>query len=146
MQVVYDACGGITKASEIVGISLETLGHWRSGVSRPPLFPLAALCQAAGRSLDWLATGQELAAGAAAPASAPAHEPALPLLFGVVDIGRLDEAFRDALTRCGIRPSDLGDTNALILLTILLHDAEVKAAQASKSPIGHAKREHLEAG
>ena len=60
------------------------------------------------------------------PAVAAPSKPAAGLLFGQVDPGRLDSAFREALVRCGIQPADLGDTNALMLLTILLHDAAVK--------------------
>lgn len=71
---------------------------------------------------------------------APVAPVAPGLLYRAVDIGRLDAAFREALERCSIAPAELGDTSALMLLTVLLHDAAVKAAQG-RSDVAHAEGE-----
>ena len=66
------------------------------------------------------------AMGMTRPGTPPAGAPARGLLWGVVDPARLNQAFRDALGRTGFDPTELGDTNALMLLTVLLHDAALK--------------------
>ncbi|MBR0650359.1 helix-turn-helix transcriptional regulator [Roseomonas terrae] len=141
LQALFDAAGGISRASRISDVSLETLGHWRDGKSRPAFFPLAALCEATGVSMQWLATGRGPMRDGDADHTVRAATPVKPgLLFGTVDTGRLDEAFKEALARSGIPASEIGDTSALMLLTILLHDAATKASHATKSEGSSASR------
>lgn len=54
-----DALGGLRRAAEIAGTSDETLANWRDGKTRPTFFGLLALAQAAGRDLNWIATGEQ---------------------------------------------------------------------------------------
>tara|TARA_A100001391_G_scaffold190095_1_gene162130 strand:+ start:179 stop:631 length:453 start_codon:yes stop_codon:yes gene_type:complete len=52
--------GGLKNASGVAGVSHDTLANWRDGRTEPRLFGLQAMCRAAGRSLDWLASGTEV--------------------------------------------------------------------------------------
>lgn len=46
-------------AAKIAGIDTETLSRWFKGISKASFLGVARLCLAAGKSLDWLATGIE---------------------------------------------------------------------------------------
>ena len=49
--------GGLRSASEIIGVKDQQIAKWRDGKARPNFLKVASLAQAAGVSLDWLATG-----------------------------------------------------------------------------------------
>ncbi len=51
------------KAGEIAGVSDEQVARWRDGKAKPNFGGVAAMTYAAGKSLDWLATGQEASIG-----------------------------------------------------------------------------------
>lgn len=63
LKEIVDQLGGTTAAAERVQVSREALWKWLEGKARPPLLSTAALCAAAGKSMDWLvgfvAPGQE---------------------------------------------------------------------------------------
>ena len=59
MREIIGAVGGLKRAAEIAGVSSEQVSRWRDGKSRPNLFAIAALCQAAGHSVDWLLYGKD---------------------------------------------------------------------------------------
>ncbi len=51
------AVGGLKRAAEIAGVSAEQVSRWRDGKARPNVFAIAALCRAAGKTVDWLLYG-----------------------------------------------------------------------------------------
>lgn len=55
---LYRLVGGQAVAAEIVESTSETLGKWKRGRARMPLHAAVTLCNAAGKSLDWLTTGE----------------------------------------------------------------------------------------
>jgi hypothetical protein len=57
ISLAIDRIGGLKKAADAAGTSDETLANWRDGRSRPSLFGVIGLAQAAGVSLEWLAVG-----------------------------------------------------------------------------------------
>ena len=57
MRELIQAVGGLKQAAAIAGVSAEQVSRWRDGKARPNLFAIAALCRAAGRSVDWLLYG-----------------------------------------------------------------------------------------
>ena len=59
IREIQKKVGTVEEAAIIAGINSETLRRWINGESKASFLPLARLCQAAGRSLDWLATGIE---------------------------------------------------------------------------------------
>ena len=126
LSTLFDAVGGLAGAGRISGLSSDALANWRDGKARPALYPLVALCRAAGMSLEWLATG-------AAPAVPPPAPAAPARLWGTVSTRRLEEAFREALERGGLDPAPLGDTFAIMALTLLLYDASTQKEEAEKA-------------
>lgn len=46
-------------AAKIAGVHVDTLYRWIGGDSKAAFLPIARLAQAAGKSLDWVATGEE---------------------------------------------------------------------------------------
>ncbi len=58
LALLFDKLGGPTKAAAVADMSKDQLFKWRAGTARPPFWPLAELCRAAGKSLDWLAFGE----------------------------------------------------------------------------------------
>jgi phage repressor protein C with HTH and peptisase S24 domain len=54
---IIDQVGGMAKAALAAGASRSSIQKWRTGNARPPLIEMAALAEAAGVSLDWIATG-----------------------------------------------------------------------------------------
>lgn len=59
LEEIADLLGERKFAAKVAGADPDSLRRWISGESKAPFLPLARLCQAAGRSLDWLATGIE---------------------------------------------------------------------------------------
>lgn len=59
LSVVIDRIGSLVRAGEIAGVSDEQVARWRDGKAKPNFGGIAALTYAAGKSLDWLATGEE---------------------------------------------------------------------------------------
>ena len=57
LLAVIDQIGSRQKASEIAGRSTDQLAKYVKGAAEPPFLALARLCMAAGRSMEWLATG-----------------------------------------------------------------------------------------
>lgn len=51
--------GGTKRAGEIAGVSDEQVRRWRGGKAKPNFAGIAAMTYAAGKSLDWLATGHQ---------------------------------------------------------------------------------------
>lgn len=58
-QRVIDRLGGLRQAADLVGSHADTVGRWRDGRQKLPFHAAAALCQAAGLSMDWLAFGED---------------------------------------------------------------------------------------
>lgn len=50
--------GGLRGCAKIVDMTEEQVGRWRAGKARMPLYAAIQLSQAAGVSIDWLATGE----------------------------------------------------------------------------------------
>ncbi|WP_454915853.1 hypothetical protein [Xanthobacter sediminis] len=101
LREVIDGLGSIARAASIAGITPEQLSKWRDGKARASFLGLAALAQAAGYSLDWLATGES-----AAPRSSP-------VAAGAIDeelLGRVTEAIVRLHKEEGtaLAPIDLG--------------------------------------
>lgn len=71
-QEVLSRLDSLSKAADLTGYSPDQIAKWRDGKSRPPFQPLMILTQAAGLSLDWLATGRDQ--GADEPAAAEEAE------------------------------------------------------------------------
>lgn len=59
LKLVVDKIGNLAKAGAVAEIKPEMVGKWRDGDTKPPLFPVARLCVAAGVSVDWLLFGTE---------------------------------------------------------------------------------------
>lgn len=57
IKSVIDSVGGLTKAGALVGVTDETIAKWRDGKVKPPLFGLATIAAAAGKSVDWIVFG-----------------------------------------------------------------------------------------
>lgn len=72
LSEVIDRIGSLVKAGEIAGVSDEQIARWRDGKAKPNFYGIAALTYAAGKTLDWLATGEE---GVAPLAELPAAIP-----------------------------------------------------------------------
>lgn len=53
------ALGGPAQASIIVGVTPEQLSKWRDGRAKASFAGVSALAKAAGKSLDWVLTGEE---------------------------------------------------------------------------------------
>lgn len=74
--------------------------------------------------------GRRFASATAETGQAPSSEKppvsAAPRLFGTVKTDWLDQAFQEALSHAGIPTAQLGDTNKLMLLTLLLYDARAE--------------------
>lgn len=119
LQTLYEAVGGITKASAMSGVGLETLASWRDGKSRPAFLALASLAEAARMSLDWLATGAP--AGEAGVTRAAPADPEPFRLLGRVRIDQLVDANAEALRQMGVKPRH--DQQLQMHLTVLLYDA-----------------------
>jgi len=47
-------------AAKVAGIDSETLNRWFKGTNKPSFLGVAKLCLATGRSLDWLAIGEDM--------------------------------------------------------------------------------------
>lgn len=127
LQTLFERVGGITKASSISGVTLETLASWRDGKSRPAFLALAGIAGRAGLSLDWLATGHTPAGAGAAPGSAGA-----PRLFGQVGIDQLAHAFEAACTQAKLPVT--GDTRRLLHLTVILYDLQMEQQSGAVTP------------
>jgi len=59
IKAAIESIGGLGPASEIAGVSHDTLAKWRDGKVRPAFFGLANIASAAGKSLDWVLRGDE---------------------------------------------------------------------------------------
>lgn len=60
---LIDALGGPGAAAGIAGRGAEVLEAWRCGEAAWECWPIARLCRAAGRSLDWVMLGEAGAGG-----------------------------------------------------------------------------------
>ena len=72
-------------AAKIAGISDDQLAGYIYGRSKPGFLPLWRLCEAAGKSLDWLATGIEPAESSMSYAGDALDEAALARALEVVE-------------------------------------------------------------
>lgn len=61
LSEVIRVIGSAVKAGEIAGVTDEQIRRWRDGKAKPSFSGIAALTYAAGKSLDWLVTGNEIA-------------------------------------------------------------------------------------
>lgn len=52
--------GTTVRAGEIAGVTDEQIRRWRDGKAKPNFASIAALTYAAGKSLDWLAKGEQI--------------------------------------------------------------------------------------
>jgi len=60
--------GGRNNACQLIGnINPDTVSNWSTGKSRLPLYAANILCQAAGKSLNWLVSGYDDASGSSSP-------------------------------------------------------------------------------
>lgn len=59
LSEVIRIIGSAVRAGEIAGVTDEQIRRWRDGKAKPSFGGIAALAYAAGKSLDWLATGRE---------------------------------------------------------------------------------------
>lgn len=59
LEEVIRIIGGTKRAGEIAGVTDEQVRRWRGGKAKPNFAGIAAMTYAAGKSLDWLATGQQ---------------------------------------------------------------------------------------
>jgi phage repressor protein C with HTH and peptisase S24 domain len=89
---ILDALGPLALASELTGNSAQQISKWRKGKAKLPFRQAAILARAAGRSVDWLAFGEEHATGVSTqPTQAPSHgdEPVvwIPLLDVIASAG-----------------------------------------------------------
>lgn len=100
LRKIIDTLGSIARASSIAGITPEQLSKWRDGKARASFMGLAALAQAAGYSLDWLATGE------------PSSSIPTPVATAIDDelLGRMTEAIVRLHKEEGVplAPMDLG--------------------------------------
>ena len=88
------AAGGNRVVAVRANVPLGTLNNYLAGRDMKAS-ALIALARACNVSLDWLATGQEPAAAAVAPAAANIQKPAENLeLYDVVDTPRMADALR----------------------------------------------------
>ncbi|SMF26934.1 hypothetical protein SAMN06265365_110115 [Tistlia consotensis] len=55
---LIDAVGGYHKAADLTGLQRDTLSRHARGKAKTPLHSAQILCETAGVSLDWLATGE----------------------------------------------------------------------------------------
>lgn len=58
LKWVVDQIGTQKQAGEIASVKPEMIGKYISGKAKPSFYAIKALANAAGISLDWLATGQ----------------------------------------------------------------------------------------
>lgn len=87
---VIEALGGATRSGELIAVKPEQLARWRDGKARPPLFGVAQLAKAAGKSLDWVVFGEDSALPEP-EASAPTLDPHL---YGVIS-GEVARVFKE---------------------------------------------------
>ncbi|CUW94958.1 putative transcriptional regulator [Agrobacterium genomosp. 2 str. CFBP 5494] len=59
LSEVITRIGSLVRAGEIAGVTDEQVRRWRDGKAKPNFGSIAALTYAAGKSLDWLAKGEE---------------------------------------------------------------------------------------
>lgn len=136
---LLDTLGGLEEGHRISGVSTDTLANWRDQKARPAFLPLAALCKAAGRSLDWLATGEDPAPPGAASAELPpktesaGREAASRMLERHVDLDLLDEAFREALRAARIPEAAVKDPHLLMILTVATYDLRILEQAAARN-------------
>ncbi len=57
IKALIESVGGLSRASDIAGVSHDTLAKWRDGKARPAFYGLATLARAAGKTADWVLTG-----------------------------------------------------------------------------------------
>jgi len=60
MREMIEVVGGLKQAAAVAGVSTEQVSRWRDGKARPNLYAIAAICRAAGKSLDWLLYGEQV--------------------------------------------------------------------------------------
>ena len=58
LKFVIDRIGTQKRAGEVAGVKSEMIAKYLSGRAKPSFFAIGALAEAAGESLDWLATGR----------------------------------------------------------------------------------------
>ena len=59
LEELIKGVGGNVAAAEIAEVSPKQISRWRQGRSAPSVLTLGKLCEAAGKSIDWLMTGEE---------------------------------------------------------------------------------------
>lgn len=59
IETLISKVGGHDAAASAIGASYSQLTSWKFGRSRPDFFALSQLCDVAGFSVDWLATGRD---------------------------------------------------------------------------------------
>tara|TARA_R110002124_G_scaffold284368_1_gene461542 strand:+ start:51221 stop:51946 length:726 start_codon:yes stop_codon:yes gene_type:complete len=70
IKSIIESVGGLVRAGAIAGVTDETVAKWRDGKVKPPVFGLATLAVAAGKSVDWVLFGP------------PAHDARVPAAAG----------------------------------------------------------------
>lgn len=59
LRVVLDRLGTRRQAADIAGVSLDAIIRYLRGENQPGFYVVSRLCEAAGISMHWLASGQE---------------------------------------------------------------------------------------
>ena len=94
LKLAIRQAGGNKHIAEVTNIPVSTLNGYLTG-GEWKVSNLVALARACNVSVEWLATGQEPAAAAAAPAASNIQKPAENLeLYDVVDMPRMADALR----------------------------------------------------
>lgn len=111
LKEVIRRVGGLRAASAIVDTKAEQIAKWRDGKARPPFYALQQLAAAAGVSLDWIASGRELAQPIDKEGVSEPHQaPFFPAYEDEELFARVTDAVAKAHQEMGSRlpPIDLG--------------------------------------
>lgn len=75
VSLLVEWVGGLARAAEIAQVTSSTINNWRKEGATLPVDGMLLLCQAAGLSLDWVATGHMIRPDLA---TEPGQAPELP--------------------------------------------------------------------
>lgn len=113
---LIEMVGGAGRAAELLGRGWSTIDNWRKGTSRVPLMDALKLADAAGVTLDWVATGYDRRPNLPPPAGMARGSFKIVHLYQPSTDGQLIEiadtsaevvAFREEwLQKIGVRPEN----------------------------------------
>lgn len=122
LRSAIKAAGGPSDVARRSGIPLSTLNGYLRGVE-PKLGSLVALAEACAVSVQWLATGRESPAAAAATTPQPSVAPAL---LTIVDMALFDGAVQGAIDLCHQRGLEPAGHNFAVLVCALYDQMKVR--------------------